>query len=1097
MFTVYYSNQISNHKDILIKILQQDPNPDPFSQEIVLVQSLGMAQWLQMQISEQIGVVGNIQFPYPTSFLWQQYRLLFPELPKENIFERKAMVWHLMRLLPEYLAMEEFNPLAHYLKQADQLKKYQLVNKIADLFDQYLVYRPQWLVLWENGELYKVLNEISKTISFKNKDMEAIARNMKWQCTLWNALVNDLKKETPEIIFNTSHRAYLQQRYFDKLENLTELEKEKLPKRIFIFGISSLPQIQLNVLKKLSEYCHIHFFFTNPSESYWANDREDKILEKLALKENLSTEEIDQLLIEQGNPLLAIWGKQGKEFLGLLTENELQEIDYYQPFETETLLDQIKNAILYSEYQSNFNLVEKDNSIQIHACHSKMREVEVLHNQLLSLFEQNPNLSPKDIIVMSADIDSYSPYINAVFSNYNRKDPRFIPFALSDQKINYIDPIIASFISILSLKDRKFILDEIFSFFDVKAIREKYKLTEMQLSTLREWVELSGIRAGLKKDNENWSNYNSWENGLNRLLLGISLKAENNAWQEILAFDESYGLSAEIIGNIAKFIQDLTAWVSFIIEPHNLLEWKIMLNQLIQKFYQDNEENSATLLNLLEVVEITFNYIEQANFIELLDIDVISLLFEQQFNEQRNNLNFLVGKVNFCTLLPMRAIPFKVVCLLGMNEGDFPRQQVLNNFDLMQYAYQKGDRSKRDDDRYLFLEALLSAQQVFYISYIGQSLTNSENKLPSVLVSQLIDYIQERVSDEQKLAVKYHSMTIFSPENFINGNISYDQEWLKAKNQLNQVSEFLIEIRNDDPFLKKENEIEVDIFHLISYLQSPLKFFFKYQLGVTLESFDNEILYSEHFNLSGLEKFKLLDELVNVDINQFSKFFENEKLQGNLPASSFAKISEEKLTSSIEELRKLLSNYLSKQPDNIECEYKFNFDNYTIKLIAIIPNLFDEDIIQWKVGSLKDKDIIQMWLYYLMFKVDQKEDNKVKRNRIKTMRFYYRNNNKANYFTFKNFSDEEAKQLLRCYLIDYLESFKQLKWAITKNIEDYIKKAQGETSIEIYCQKALQSDNDIYLQRVMAQTTVLDYEDIHHRTVAWFEKMTQHIIKDL
>ncbi|QLB20883.1 exodeoxyribonuclease V subunit gamma [Vespertiliibacter pulmonis] len=1101
MFTVYYSNQISHHKDVLIKILQQDPNPDPFSQEVVLVQSLGMAQWLQMQMSEQIGVIGNIQFPYPTSFLWQQYRLLFPELPKENIFERNAMVWHLMRLLPNYLAMEEFSLLAHYLKQADQLKEYQLVSKIADLFDQYLVYRPQWLILWENGELGKVLNEISQTISFKNKDMTAIEINMKWQCILWNALVNDLKKDTPELIFTTSHRAYLQQRYFDKLDSLTELEKEKLPKRIFIFGISSLPQIQLNFLKKLSEYCHIHFFFTNPSESYWANDREDKVLEKLALKRNLSTEEIDQLLAEQGNPLLTIWGKQGKEFLSLLAENELQDIDYYQPFETGKLLDQIKNAILYSEYHSNFNIAEQDNSIQIHACHSKMREVEVLHNQLLLLFEQNPDLAPKDIIVMSADIDSYAPYINAVFSSYNRKDPRFIPFSLSDQKINYIDPIIASFINILSLKDRKFILDEIFSLFDVKAIREKYQLTEIQLSTLREWAELSGVRAGLKKDNDNWTNYNSWENGLNRLLLGLSLKAENNAWQDILAFDESYGLSAEIIGYIAKFIQNLTAWVNFIIEPHSALEWKIMLTQLIQKFYQDNEENAVTLSNLLEIIESTFNHIEQADFMEKLDIEVISLLFEQRLSEQRNNLNFLVGKVNFCTLLPMRAIPFKVVCLLGMNEGDFPRQQVLNNFDLMQYAYQKGDRSKRDDDRYLFLEALLSAQQIFYVSYIGQSLTDSTNKLPSVLVSQLIDYLQDRLSNGQKLIINYHSMTIFSPRNFINGNIAYDKEWLKAKNQSSSELEFLTEITNDRALYKNENnedEIEVDLSHLIAYLQSPLKYFFNYQLGVNLESYDKSILDSEHFNLSGLEKFNLLEELINVEINQFDKLFENAKLQGSLPASSFAKISEQQLTLSISKLRERLSIYLSKQPDSIECIYKFHFGNHTVKLIGNIQNLFDETIVQWRVGSLKDKYIIQMWIYYLLLRANQNKNSKTKSDIIEEIRFYYRNKDNVNYLTFTGISNEEAEHLLNEYLSDYLESFTQLKWAITDNIETYIKKFQKETSIEVQCQKALQSeDNNVYLQRVMAQTSALDYAEIHNRTVAWFGKMTQHINKDL
>ncbi len=453
MFRVYYSNQITEQKNLLTAILAKDPNPDPFSQEIMLVQSLGMAQWLQMQIAQEIGVSGNVQFPYPTSFLWQQYRVLFPDLPKENSFDRQSMLWRLMRIIPQFLEQPAFEALASYLNQGDQLKQYQLAEKIADLFDQYLVYRPQWLVLWEKGQSQAVVDEIMRAVSFKQKNAKEIATNVAWQSILWNALVVDIKQDSDEAIFNTSHRAYLQQRYFDKLDNLTATEKARLPKRIFVFGISSLPHSQLAVLKKLSEHCNVHLFFTNPSMEYWANDREDKVLEKLALKDNLSEAELAELFEKQGNPLLTVWGKQGKEFLNLLTETGIQDISLYNHFEDEnpTLLTQVKKAILYSEHQTTFSLANEDCSIQLHACHSKMREVEVLYNQLLYLFETYPDLSPKDIIVMSADIDSYAPYINAVFSRYE-KERRYIPFALSDQKISYINPIIASFLQLLSIK---------------------------------------------------------------------------------------------------------------------------------------------------------------------------------------------------------------------------------------------------------------------------------------------------------------------------------------------------------------------------------------------------------------------------------------------------------------------------------------------------------------------------------------------------------------------------------------------------------------------------------------------------------------------
>lgn len=1081
MFTVYHSNQISLHKDLLIEILKRDPNPDPFSQETVLVQSLGMAQWLQLRIAEQIGVTGNVQFTYPSTFLWQQYRLLFPELPQENIFDRHIVVWRLMRLLPTYLSLAEFSPLAHYLNQFDQLKQYQLAEKIAALFDQYLVYRPQWLVYWEQNKLDRVLAEIRDAFSLKNKAMSEIEQNMQWQAILWNALIEDIKKDTSEVVFNTSHRAYLQQRYVEKLQHLTEAEKALLPKRIFIFGISSLPQTQFALLKQLSEYCHIHLFFTNPSEGYWAVDKEEKVLKKLALKKAISLAEIAE---NQGNPLLTTWGKQGKEFLMVLTENELQSVEYFQPVTENHLLAQVKQSILTSEVKPSFSFDKADHSIQIHACHSKMREVEVLHNQLLSLFEQYPDLSPKDIIVMSPDIDSYAPYINAVFSTYARDDAKYIPFTLSDQKLSYIDPIIASFLTLLSIKERKFTLEDVFGLLDIQAIREKYQLSDLQLVVLREWAQQAGIRAGLYQDNQIWSNYNSWENGLNRLLLGISLKAENSAWQEILALNESYGLSAEIAGSLAKFMADLTACIEFIQAPHSFSQWQLELTKWIDLYYQENAENAAVLSNLRQTIEAIFNQIQLANFEQQIGIEIILSLFEKQLSEQRNSLNFLVGKVNFCTLLPMRAIPFRVVCLLGMNEGDFPRQQVVEHFDLMQYAPQKGDRAKRDDDRYLFLEALLSAQDIFYISYIGQSLTDNQQRLPAILVSQLQDYINQSILEAQSLAVKHHAMTVFSPQNFTNGNVAYDSIWLKAKTHSQSESHFLSVLENS---VELPNEIELS--ELIAYIQSPLKWFFNRQLGVYLEHYDDAVEESEQFNLSGLDQFKLLNGLLASEDAAQSHFFEHAKLSGNLPACHFAELTQTELEETIFDLRQFLSSYLSQFAEVIEIDLNVNLKNNSIRLVGNLPNQFGKQVIQWRVGNLRDKDLIQNWITYLALKANEIE--------FELFRFYYRAGKQASYLSFKPITNHEARALLARYVEDYLASFRELKWAITQDITDYLKNAATEKTSELeLCQTAIESSNDLYLQRVLMQSAEMDYAAIHQRTLNWFEPMLQYIEKE-
>lgn len=1077
MLHLYYSNQLANHKDILVNILGSDPNPNPFASETILVQSQGMAQWLQLQIADQLGIDGHLTFPYPTRFLWEQYRLLLPELPKENVFERSTIVWRLMRLIPIYLHLPAFAPLAFYLTAPDQLKLYQLASKVADLFDQYLVYRPHWLLHWENNASGSILDEIRQSPTFRNGNLADIEQSIAWQGTLWNALVAEIQANSSEQAFSTSHRAYLQKRYFDKLDNLSEAEKQKLPARFFVFGISALPLSQLAVLKKLSEHCNVHLFFTNPSEQFWGDQREDRIVEKLALNQHIDEQDIQSLLDNQGNPLLASWGKQGKEFLNLLLEQDPDTIvPFFEPIEGEnlSLLAQIKRAILHYEHQTEFQLQPADRSVQIHSCHSKMREVEVLHNQLLSLFEQDPTLTPNDIIVMSADIDSYAPYIEAVFSRYDYHDKRHIPFTLSDQKISHIDPIIKSFLTLLNLKEKRFSVEELLELLNIDAIRSRYQLSEGQLATLREWVQGSGVRAGLTQDNPTWQNYNSWENGLNRLLLGNSLKAENGQWQSLVAFDESYGLSAEPVGMLAKFIDALTAWQVRLNQPQPMAIWKVELNKLLDEFYLDEGVNHDSLQQLSNTIEQLNEQIQSAAFEQPISIEVLAQLFEQRLNEQRSHLNFLVGKVNFCTLMPMRAIPFKVVCLLGMNEGEFPRQQTINSFDLMQYAQQKGDRAKRDDDRYLFLEALLSAQSLFYISYIGHTLTDNQNKLPSILVAQLLDYLAENLHSSVDSLTQHHPMSTFSPRNFQGEHFSYDNAWLQAVEQTEKSATFL------SPLAREVSDIpnEVTLDQLIAYLQDPYRDFFNTQLGVKFEQYDEQLEESERFNLNGLDSYTFYTELLGVAENREQDYFEAAKLKGNLPACYFGELAQQHLLDTIRPFKQTLSPYLDKATQPLNIDQSFQLGDQTIRLFGQIPSLINGEIIDWRVGDLRDKDRIRAWVHYLVLQTQPSS---------LPFKYYYRNGKEAKCLTFAPITPTEAQAQLGRYLQDYQRSFRTLTWAVNQEIDSYLKNSAEQ--VEAEGESWLGKQENPYIRRILAQPYEPDYTELHQRTEAWFGKM--------
>ncbi|MDG6881441.1 Exodeoxyribonuclease V gamma chain [Phocoenobacter uteri] len=1079
MFTVYYSNQLEIHKEFLLRLLKLRSNANPFEADTILVQSSGMAQWLQMEIAQEQGIAANLEFPFPTRFLWQQYRNLLPNLPKENIFAPHLTVWEIMQLIPNFVKQEAFKALRLYLgENAEQYKLYQLAKAVADLFDQYLVYRPHWLICWENNKNSDVLNEIIQQNPTLSNDLKThIQTEIQWQSQLWNALVGQLKQKTTEAIFNTSHRAYFQQFFFDKLENLTEFEKQKLPERIFIFGISSLPISQLDTLEKLSQYCDVHLFFLNPSQYYWGNILEQKTLDKMALSQKSIQ------VITEGNSLLATWGKQGRDFLNTLMDFQNNEHSFYHsPIQDNShLLAQIQQSLLDLEDNYTFNIQKTDRSLQIHSCHSPLREVEVLHDQLLHLFEQNPELLPKDIIVMSPNIDFYAPYITAVFEQFKRQDPRYIPYCLCDQSVQAVDPIIHSFLSLLKIKEAKFSGEEILALLDITAIQKRYQFSTSQIEQLRYWINQAGIRSGLVLNHSNWQNYNSWENGLNRLLLGSALKEENGVWQESVAVDESYGLNAEISGQLNQFICKLSDWITFISESHSMEQWQTALLQLLNDFYFEDETNTHSLLQLHNAIAKITENITACQFDENISDEIIISLLNDQLEENKVQLNFLAGRVNFATLLPMRAIPFKVVCLLGMNEKDFPRQYHQNNFNLMNYAPQKGDRAKRDDDRYLFLEALLSAQDIFYISYVGQNLTKNQAELPSVLVSQLCDYLSKNQPENFfEKNVIHHPMTPFSPDNFKeNSNASYAQHWLDTLTPQQIQPDFLTSINHQAEIT------QLDLDDLIRFLQQPIKYFFNHHLGIHFSSTENNSVESEPFILSNLEKYQLNDQLLTTNQQNFDDFFEKEKYKGSLPVNAFGKISKTQLIEELQPLYDAMEPYLTKKNETKTLEYTNNF----LILNANLHFSQNNQVVLYRVGDLRDKDIIQAWLYHLMLQLQYPNS---------TVIFFFKPKkaqNKVGKLTFNPVDNELAAQLLNQYIQDYLYSFSELKWGISQELEGFFKEKADENNEEFtqnYLNKLISNDRDqdrIYLQRITTQTSGLNYSEIYQKTQQWFEVM--------
>ena len=762
-FMVVQSNSLDELRSLVVSIMRRYPLA-PLENEIALVQSNGIAQWLKLALASDpeeddlggCGIAAAIDVQLPGSFMWQLYRMVLgrEEIPATSLLDKAPLTWRLMRLLPQVIDRPHFEPLQRFLTHdTDLRKRYQLSERLADLFDQYQVYRADWLEDWAEGrhQLRNVRGEV--------KPLSPVSC---WQAELWRALLEDVGEQGM-----AQSRAGVHQRFIERINSL-EHAPAGLPSRVIVFGISSLPAQVLEALAGLARFSQVLLCVHNPCRHHWADIVADKDLlrhqyKRQSRKTGMPVVLDPDALHQHAHPLLAAWGKQGRDYINLLDSYDDPNsyraafrdgrIDLFSESQPQNLLNQLQDDILelrpLNETREFWPAVdlEHDDSIRFHIAHSAQREVEILHDQLLARFSANPDLRPRDVIVMVPDIDSYAPHIRAVFGQLDRNDPRFIPFTLADQGQRGRDPLLIAVEHLLKLPDSRFPVSEILDLLDVPALRARFGVQERDLPTLHRWIEGAGVRWGMNAEQRaglglpDELEQNSWHFGLRRMLLGYAV-GSSNACAGIEPYDEIGGLDAALIGPLVALLDALELAHHELTQTAQPKVWGGRLQVLMQLFFKASNEHDDYLLTQLEELRETWlQTCDSVGLVDELPLTVVREAWLAGLDQGRLSQRFLAGAVNFCTLMPMRAIPFKLVCLLGMNDGDYPRAQPPLDFDLMGSDYRPGDRSRREDDRYLLLEALLSARDQLYISWVGRSIRDNSERPASVLIGQLRDHL--------------------------------------------------------------------------------------------------------------------------------------------------------------------------------------------------------------------------------------------------------------------------------------------------------------------------------------------------------------------
>ncbi len=883
-FAVIHGNRLEMLRELLVHWLGQHPL-GVLENETILVQSNGIAQWLRLALANPpddplqpgCGIAAALDIQLPSAFLWRAYRAVLgaEQVPRVSPYDKPLLTWRLMRLLPELLAQPDFAQLRRFLeKDITERKQYQLAERLADLLDQYQVYRADWLQAWAAGEACLIDARGEK---------RPLPADQRWQSALWRAVREDLDDAERDL-----SRADLHHRFLQACESLAERPRA-LPRRIVVFGISALPSQSIEALAALARHSQVLLCIHNPCRHYWADIVDGKDLlraesRRQRLKPGMPAEVDESDLHLHAQPLLASWGKQGRDYIRLLDQFDDTEryrdwfdrIDLFddpeEPVEALPLLRQLQQDILDLTPlpDSPRPLAEGDRSLVFQVAHSRQREVEILQDQLLRRFQEDPSLRPRDVIIMVPDVDQYAPHVQAVFGRLEPEDPRYLPFTLADLQSRGRQPLLIALELLLQVNRERFGVSQLFDLLEVPAIQRRFGLAETDLPALHRWITGSGIRWGLDShqrsalDLPEGLEQNTWLFGLRRMLLGYAMGGDVD-FRGIQAYGEVGGLEAELVGPLGLLLDELLALREQLLAPLPPARWQATLSALLNDFLEPADDRDLVLLDHLQnSLEEWRDACDRAGLETPLPLEVVSEHWLSGMDERNLGQRFLGGAVNFSTLMPMRAIPFRVVCLLGMNDGDYPRVQPPMDFDLMAGDYRPGDRSRREDDRYLFLEALLSARDALHISWVGRSVRDNTEQPPSVLVAQLRDHIRQGWRDsagEDPLAplTTEHPLQAFSTAYFHpDGDpelFTYAREWREVHGPTPAAG------GNSLPPAAPDR---LGLRQLRNFLRHPVRTFFNERLNVWFESPAEAPGEHEPFGYDSLEQFQLGRELIDA-----------------------------------------------------------------------------------------------------------------------------------------------------------------------------------------------------------------------------------------
>jgi len=907
-----------------------DPLPDPFAPEVVAVPTRGMERWLTQRMSARLGarpgrldgVCANVEFPSPRRLVGDAVAAASGIEPEEDRWLPERAVWPLLEVVDGCLNEPWLHSLSVHLGGAGETadpvrraRRLSSVRHLADLFDRYALHRPEMLGAWASGRVADGANE------------RGAPDDAAWQAELWRRLRERIGQPGPA----------------ERLEGACDGLRDDpglvaLAQRVSLFGLTRLPAGHLQVLRALASRRDVHLFLLHPSPGLW-----ERVAGTSAKRTPIIRRRDDVTAKLPANRLLASWGQDAREMQLVLSGTDPREkqlvlsgiggqVDHHHPVEhrSATLLARIQadvradrsppGAPLPDGQDERPLLDPDDRSVQVHACHGRARQVEVVRDAILHLLEEDPSLEPRDVLVMCPDIETFAPLIQATFGagEVSGEDelealpadvrPPDLRVRLADRSLRQTNPVLGVVAQLIDLVQQRLTASQVLDLADREPVRRRFRLDDDDLTRMQDWVSHSGIRWGLDAAHRapfklDALSAGTWRAGIDRVLMGVAMTEDDHRlFAGVLPLDDVENRAIDLAGRFAELVDRLQASLDALSTPQPIDAWAAAIAAAADALTATTQREAWQRSELQRLLDDVVKEATVAGTVNPTSIALpeVRALLAERLQGRPTRANFRTGHLTICTLVPMRSVPHRIVCLLGLDDGVFPRKAPRDGDDLMLDDPHVGDRDPRTEDRQMLLDALLAAGDRLIVTYTGNDERTNAPRPPAVPVGELLDIVDAsvrfdaarvgdgsiRVDDGPRVddpparvddrparerVVVRHPLQPFDPRNFARGVLVPDRAWSFDPVTLEGARALTSPRAQPGPFLggplpAVEAGI-VEIEDLVRFAQHPVRAFLRQRLGIGVGDFSDEVEDDLRVELDGLEKWGVGQRLLDARLD--------------------------------------------------------------------------------------------------------------------------------------------------------------------------------------------------------------------------------------